>query len=205
MEEVLARRANSIEKIRRNRLARAARRHAVNETPATRKVVEAPPLQPTMAGLVDDTTDAEIKYRHYHDAPAAKPLGKGKRFHTDRYKAPWPLLSWSNAKCAYIGYLTGRGYTSGEIERILRDGTSKDTIRGQWRRWGLPLPEVKGQRCSIMPVALGFGPRTKLTKRAKQVGIAPDEFLRRIILSVLDDDLYQAVVDDRFDGTKEGR
>lgn len=140
-----------------------------------------------------------IQYRNYHDAPAAKPLGKGKRVHTDRYKTPWSIIRWSNAKCALVGYLTGRGYTSREIEKILNDGTSKDTVRGQWRRWGLPLPEQNGQRVAVMPVALASGPRNKLSQRAKKVGIAPDEFLRRIIVCVLDDDLYQAVVDDRFD------
>jgi len=182
-------------KLKERRDARAARRRAIDETPQTRIAIEAPAIEPSLAALASDC----IEYRHYHDAPAAKPLGKGKRVHTDRYKAPWPILSWSNAKCAYVGYLTGRGYSSREIERILRDGTSKDTVRGQWRRWGLPLPEMNGQRVSVLPVALPFGPRTKLSQSAKQVGIAPDEFLRRIIVCVLDDDLYRAVVDDRFD------
>ncbi|MBZ9678242.1 hypothetical protein [Mesorhizobium sp. ES1-1] len=168
---------------------------AADEPIPTRRQVDAPPIEPSMQQLAG----GPIEYRHYHDAPAAKPLGKGKRVHTDRYQVPRAILSWSNAKCALVGYLTGRGYTSREIERILNDGTSKDTVRGQWRRWGLPLPEQNGQRVAVMPVALASGPRNKLSQRAKKVGIAPDEFLRRIIVCVLDDDLYQAVVDDRFD------
>ena len=146
---------------------------------------------------------AGIVYRNYHDAPATKPLGKGKRVHTDRYDTPRSVLAWSNAKCALVGYLTGRGYTSTEIEQILHDGTSSATVRGQWRRWGLPLPEVNGHRCSIIPVPLTVGPRTKLAKQAKKLGITPDEFLRRIIVCVVDDDLYRAVVDDRFDVSKQ--
>lgn len=181
------------------REARAARRRAISESVSKRTAIEAPPIAPSMAALAGEG----IQYRHYFDAPASKPLGKGKRFHTDRYDVHRPILAWSNAKCALVGYLTGRGYTSGEIARILHDGTSKDTVRGQWRRWSLPLPEVAGQRVSVLPVALGRGPRHKLTKRARQVGIAPDEFLRRIIVCVLDDDLYQAVVDDRFDPKPE--
>ncbi|MER8563706.1 hypothetical protein [Mesorhizobium sp. M0578] len=58
------------------------------------------------------------------------------------------------------------------------------------------------QRFSILPVPLPVGPRTKLTKQAKKVGITREQFLRRIIVCVPDDDLYQTV-DDRFDASNK--
>lgn len=149
-----------------------------------------PPAQPQV--------DAQgIEYRDYHDSPASR-----KRHHTERYRQASPgaiVERWTNAKSGFVGYLTGRGYTSGEIERILNDGTSMHTVRGMWRRWGLPLTETGGRRSFVVPVSLGRSARSKLAKSAKKVGITPDEFLRRIIVSVVDDDLYKAVVDDRFD------
>ncbi|ESZ21399.1 hypothetical protein X737_04505 [Mesorhizobium sp. L48C026A00] len=41
-----------------------------------------------------------------------------------------------------------------------------------------------------------------MTKQAKKVGITPEQFLRRIIVCVLDDDLYETV-DDRFDASNK--
>jgi hypothetical protein len=36
-----------------------------------------------------------------------------------------------------IGYLTGRGFASVKIASVLGDGTTPETVRGVWRRWGL--------------------------------------------------------------------
>lgn len=144
-----------------------------------------------------------IGYREYHDSPA----GSRKRHHTERFRdlsnAKRLVERWTNAKAGFVGFLTGRGYTSTEIERIINDGTSKDTVRGLWRRWGLPLTETGGRRCFVVPVPLKQVTRQQLTRRARQAGVTPDEFLRRIIISVVEDDLYKAVVDDRFDPEPE--
>jgi hypothetical protein len=143
---------------------------------------------------------ASVTTRNYHDSPAAKPLGPGKRKHWQRYKLPTSFATaWTNAKAGYVGFLTGRGYTSPEIEKILADGTSRETVRGMWRRWGLPLPETGGRRCAVLPVALSVDARRRLGIRAKKVGITPEEWIRRILISAVDDDLYDAVTDGRFD------
>lgn len=141
-----------------------------------------------------------ITYRNYFDSPAGKELAAGKHHHTDRFEIAHPHKeTWSNAKCGYVGYLTGRGYMSKEIERILNDGTIAASIRGQWRRWGLPIAEMGGRRCSVMPIGISMQLRAKLSKRARAAGLSPDEWLRRVILCAVDDDLYRAIVDDRFD------
>lgn len=150
--------------------------------------------------------DAAIVYREYFDSPNTRPLNKQKRHYTDRFVIHRLLVKgWSNAKCAHVAYLTGRGYLSHEIEKILNDGTIAATIRGQWRRWGLPIPEKGGKRCYILPVVLTLGTRTKLSARARKVGISPDEWIRRVLLSAIDDDLYVAVTDGRFDPKPEGK
>lgn len=141
-----------------------------------------------------------VSFGSYFDSPngKAKP-DRGKRHWTERWRANMRVERWTNAKAAFISYLTGRGYTAPEIERILGDGTSAATIRGQWRRWGLPIPEQQGKRCTIVPVALPLSIRTKLSVRAREAGIRPNEFLHRVITCIVTDDLYRAVVDDRFD------
>jgi hypothetical protein len=148
----------------------------------------------------DMQTDAPpVSERHYHDSPATKRLGEGKKFHWQRYKGAPRVESWTNAKAGYVGFLTGRGYMSPEIEKILADGTSRETVRGLWRRWGLPIPQTGGRRCAIVPVAMTTETRRKLSIRAKKVGVTPDEWIRRILISAIDDDLYAAVTDGRFD------
>ncbi|MHA6687717.1 hypothetical protein [Mesorhizobium sp. A556] len=167
------------------------------EAAAERRPVEAPPIAPEIDDVAPDNT---IRYREYHDSPTKKPLAPGKRHHTERFRISQTRIDrWTSAKAAYIGYLTGRGYTSVDIAKIMNDGTSKETVRGQWRRWGLPRAEIDGTRCTIVPVPLFTGTRKRLSKCAAKVGCAPDEFLRRIIVSVVEDDLYVAVTDGRFD------
>ncbi|WP_198032773.1 hypothetical protein [Mesorhizobium sp. L48C026A00] len=93
--------------------------------------------------------------------------------------------------------------TSGEIERILRDGNSNPHDPRSVAAMGAAAASGgEWQSFSILPVPLPVGPRTKLTKQAKKVGITPEQFLRRIIVCVLDDDLYETV-DDRFDASNK--
>lgn len=167
----------------RKRARRSAGKPGFNASPAGLKPISAP----------------VVSERQYHDSPASKPLGEGKKFHWDRYKGAPKVASWTNAKAGLVGFLTGRGYMSNEIEKILADGTSRETVRGLWRRWGLPIPQTGGRRCSIVPVALAMSTRAKLSERARKVGVTPDEWVRRVLLSAIDDDLYIAVTDGRFD------
>jgi hypothetical protein len=51
----------------------------------------------------------------------------------------------------------------------------------------------------VLPVALSVDARRRLGIRAKKVGITPEEWIRRILISAVDDDLYAAVTDGRFD------
>ncbi|TIS37531.1 hypothetical protein [Mesorhizobium sp.] len=123
-----------------------------------------------------------------------------KRASTDRFRAPGMVVERrTNAWAAMVGFLTGRGYTSAEIERILRDGTSGETVRRMWKLWALPLTETGGRRKISVPIELSARERGLLADRARRRGITPPEYLRRIATCALIDDLYDAVTDGKFD------
>lgn len=139
----------------------------------------------------------------YFDSPAHKFSPDGpKAHHTDRFTGLPLVERWTNAKAGYIGYLTGRGYTSVKIAKIMADGVNSATVRGMWRRWGLPRPTHRSDR--ILPIEMTGTRLSLLSQRAKAVGLTPNEFARRVLVCVVTDDLYHAVVDDKFD-KKPGR
>jgi hypothetical protein len=127
----------------------------------------------------------EVTFADYHDAPS------GERKEIGRPLPP----NWSNEKAALVGYMAGRGDTSREIAAALADGTSRETVRGMWRRWGLPIPIKGGRRCFILPTAMDIQTRAILTIRAEAAGVSPTEFIERVLKCVVRDDLYNAVVD----------
>lgn len=123
-----------------------------------------------------------------------------KRAPTDRYRIPGLAVERrTNAWAAMVGFLTGRGYMSTEIERILRDGTSSDTVRRMWKLWALPMHETGGRRKVSVPVELNVRERMLLASHARRLGISPHEFLRRIATCALTDNLYDAITDGKFD------
>lgn len=123
-----------------------------------------------------------------------------KKHHTERMRGEKLLVErWTNAKSAYVAYLTGKGVASTEIAKTLNDGVNPATIRAMWRRWRLPMTPTGGRHVATVPVPLMAHERTLLTQRAKKLKIAPEEYLRRISVCALSDDLYAAVTDGRFD------
>ncbi len=122
-----------------------------------------------------------------------------KKHHADRFRGSKLFVErWSNAKAAHVAYLTGKGASSTEIANILNDGVHSATIRAMWRRWRLPMTPTGGRHVATVPVPLMARERTLLTQRAKKLSIAPEEYLRRISVCALSDDLYAAVTDGRY-------
>lgn len=125
-------------------------------------------------------------------AKTAKP----KRHWAERYRAPGLLIErWTNAKAAYVGFLLGQRKMTTEISRNLADGTSPETIRTMQRRWKLPrLGTKSGHFIELTPVQLA-----RLEAQAKALGVSPDEWARRVLVCAIEDKMYQAVTDGRFD------
>ncbi|TIR23996.1 MAG: hypothetical protein E5X34_13150 [Mesorhizobium sp.] len=121
-----------------------------------------------------------------------------KRHFTERFGYP-VVIRWTIAKGAYIGFLTGLGYSSAEIEKRMADGTSAATVRRQWKNWGLPLHEVGGPKHRRISVNLTFHERAKLARQAKKRGLTGEEYLRRINVCAIRDDMYDAITDGEFD------
>lgn len=118
-----------------------------------------------------------------------------KKHHTDRIRAPGTVIErWTNAKAGYVGFLTGQGKSSIDIEAILRDGTSAATIRRMQKLWRIPMHEVK--RGYIVP--LSYHKRRLAEQQAAALRISTEEFLKRICECTIGDGLYQAVTDGRY-------
>lgn len=82
------------------------------------------------------------------------------------------------------------------IAKILADGTTPGTIRGLWRSWG--LPKLVGRQ-AVVPVVLTSSERKLLERRARRVGVSPEEWARRVLIGATQGDLYDAVTDGAFD------
>lgn len=114
----------------------------------------------------------------------------------DRYRGTGVFVErWTNAKAAMIGYLHGKRLNAREIADHLNDGTSDATIRAALRRrYDLPAnPSSAAVIVDLNPVR-----KKTIEDRAKKLHCTPDEYARRIVVSVIDDDLYEAVIDGRF-------
>ncbi|UCI19294.1 hypothetical protein FJ970_30545 [Mesorhizobium sp. B2-1-8] len=81
----------------------------------------------------------------------------------------------------------------------MADGTSAATVRRQWKNWGLPLHEVGGPKHRRIAVNLTFHERAKLARQAKKRGLTGEEYLRRINVCAIRDDMYDAITDGQFD------
>lgn len=131
-------------------------------------------------------------------ARTPKPVPK-KRHHTERFRTPF-IVRWTIAKGAYIGFLTGLGWSSADIEKHMRDGTSAPTVRRQWKLWGLPLDMIRVSRShTSVAVNLSFQDRAKLMRQAARRSLTPEEYVRRMIVCAVKDDMYDAIVDREFE------
>ena len=104
---------------------------------------------------------------------------------------------WSNTKVAKIAYLLGQGHTAVSIAKALGDGTSSAAIRRMRQAWGL-LEAEESTRFFEARIPLDNSRRADLIDQAEALSVSPTEFLRRVLVCVLDDDLYNAVNDGRF-------
>jgi len=100
---------------------------------------------------------------------------------------------WSNSKALRIGYLTGLGRTARAIAEELADGTTPESIRGQWRRHGI----VDRRRDGVdIRVRLSSYELKALGQAAEARGLDPEEWVRRVASAAIRDDLFDAVVDE---------
>lgn len=104
---------------------------------------------------------------------------------------------WSNEKAAKVGFMLGQGFTAPAIARLLNDGTTADAVKRMRRYWGLA---DSSEGCNFIEVRIPLNAerRADLSEQAQALGISPSEFVRRVLICVLDDDLYSAVNDGRF-------
>ena len=100
-----------------------------------------------------------------------------------------------------IGFLAGIGRSSVDIAADLADGTTPETIRAQWRRHGI----AARTKATQVPIELGRHHLGRLSDLAKARGIAPEEWLRRLAVAAIKDDLFDAVVDEAPPLPKCGR
>lgn len=121
-----------------------------------------------------------------------------KRHHTERYRTSF-ITRWSVAKGGFIGFLTGLGLSSIEIEKEMGDGTSAATVRRQQKLWRLPMHRVGGPRHRRFFIDLTFHERAKLARQAAKRGLTGEEYIRRMIVCAIGDDMYDAIVDREFE------
>ncbi|PWE55445.1 hypothetical protein DEM27_15425 [Metarhizobium album] len=133
-------------------------------------------------------TDAKHKFSR----PRNK-MANVKRHHTERFKGYRLVERWTNGKAAHIGFWLGNHKTSGEVSKLLADGTSQETIRAMIRRWRLPMQESK----SGYVVKLDTYRKKLLIREASKRGITPEALLKRVADCVIGDRLYDAVLDDK--------
>ncbi|MDC9822990.1 hypothetical protein PRN20_04540 [Devosia sp. ZB163] len=101
---------------------------------------------------------------------------------------------WSTAKAMLIGYLTGRGRTARAIAEFLADGTSPETIRGQWRRHRICDRRRDGVDFQI---TLSTYELRRLEELALARGLDPEDWIHRVTSAAIRDDLFDAVVDEQ--------
>ena len=97
---------------------------------------------------------------------------------------------------ARLGYLTGLGRTTQEIADEIGGITFRQV---QHQRYRLGLPSAAGRTALPVPLSLSNAERKRLERLARKSGLSAEEWLRRIAVCAIDDDLYVAVTDGRFD------
>lgn len=109
----------------------------------------------------------------------------------------------SNLWAVRLGFWFGRGYSSEAIAKILGEGTTSGTVRGQLRKAQV-LPAVPRQ--VVIPLHLPSWQRDAVAAKAAELGIDMETLIARMIESgVVFDDLYSAVTDGRYDRLSSSR
>lgn len=102
---------------------------------------------------------------------------------------------WSNRKALRVGFLLGRGRQAPDIAIELADGTTAATIR-MMRGWAGLKEFGKARGATSAVVQLTSAQARLLRKRAKQQGLTTEEWLRRVASAAIEDDMFEAIVDD---------
>ncbi len=110
-----------------------------------------------------------------------------------------PARRWPNAKVALVAYLLGQGYNSTVIAKKLDDDTSPAVVRQMGRYWGLTGGPTGKRGSTALSIRLDARVRAKLERQAGDIGIPPDEFVRRIAVCAINDQMYQAITDGAFE------
>jgi hypothetical protein len=101
---------------------------------------------------------------------------------------------WSLPKAAVVGFWTARGWSAGEIAREFSDGTTSNAVRHKWREWLSPYFKPNPRHTlPVVLVSITQTQRKRLAKLAAARNVAPEEWLRRIALAAIDDDLFEAL------------
>lgn len=103
---------------------------------------------------------------------------------------------WKNCDAARFGFLVGIGRTAADIAVEFK-GLTEQGVHSLKQYWGLRNGDAR--RAAPVPVDLSGQHRRMLTEQAYEIGLAPEEFLRRICVCAIEDKLYAAVTDERFD------
>lgn len=109
------------------------------------------------------------------------------------------IETWTNARAALIGFLTGRGYSSIAIAEVIDDGTLPATIRLMQRKWSLHSAGYSGDQV-VLSIPLTSKQRANIAARAAQRGLSVEEYCRRVLVCAsMPVDLYEAIVpEDQF-------
>jgi hypothetical protein len=121
---------------------------------------------------------------------------------TDRFRGGRQYVeTWTNARAALIGFLTGRGYSSVAIAESMDDHTSPATIRDMQKKWQLHSAGFSGDQVTVS-IPLTVRQRANLADRAAQRGLSIEEYSRRMLIcaSMPRDRYGDLVPADQFEG-----
>ncbi|KFL31435.1 hypothetical protein JP75_07720 [Devosia riboflavina] len=100
----------------------------------------------------------------------------------------------TNAWAGMLGFLTGRGYSSVAIAEVLGEGTTSETVRSMWTKWGFRGRGLKSREVSLQ-VPFRERERAHIAARAAQHDLSPEEYCRRIMLCAsMPRDRYDEIV-----------
>jgi hypothetical protein len=103
---------------------------------------------------------------------------------------------WPVGKVAEAAFLFGRGRSAKEIAEII--DAKPSTVSQQKANWGL-RKYAPGRAKFVVPVELSVNTRSRLAQQAERVGCTPEELLARICSCAVQDDLYAAITDGKYD------
>lgn len=111
----------------------------------------------------------------------------------DRRRRPFKR-EWPAKKVATVSVLAILGYSSGEIARTLKDGTSAASIRHQLARWGV-LDQVKGDGKRRVAIRMPVHAIVKARDLAEEMGMDIEVWAGNIVEFAVKGGLYDAIVD----------